>query len=60
MQRDQFGIVPLELFGRDGTECAVEVIDAFYEVPREALDGEVFCGVDFAFCAVLQVAEVGY
>jgi hypothetical protein len=60
MQRNKLGVVAFELFGGDGAQRAVKVIDRLDEIAGEALDGEVFCGVDFAFCAVLQVAEVGY
>lgn len=49
----------LQFFGRHGGQGAVEVVDAVNEVFGEALQGEVFGGLDFAFCAFLQVAEVG-
>ena len=48
-----------DLFGRDKGEGAVEVVDGFDEVFGEFGDGEVFGGLDVAFCAVLEVAEVG-
>lgn len=47
------------LCGHDG-ERAVEVVNAVDEVFGEALKGEVFGGLDFALCALLKVAEVGY
>jgi hypothetical protein len=59
MQRNELSVVALELLGGDGAQRAVEVVDRLYEVAGEALDGEVFCVLDFAFCAVLEVAEVG-
>lgn len=45
--------------GRDGVERAVEVVDALDEVRGETGDGEGFGGVDVAFGALLEVAEVG-
>jgi hypothetical protein len=46
--------------GGDGGEGAVKVVDRLDEVAGEALEGEVFRGRYFTFCAVLEVAEVGY
>ena len=59
MQRDEIFVVGLEFLGFDGGEGAVEVVDGIDQVFCEALQGEVFCGLDFAFCAFLEVAEVG-
>jgi hypothetical protein len=61
MQRDQIGvsILRLELVRGHGAQRAVEVVDALDEVAGEALDGKVLCGLCFALCALLQVAEVG-
>jgi hypothetical protein len=59
VQGNQVCVVALELFGGDGAQRAVEVVDGLDEVPGEALDGEVFCGLGFALCAFLEVAEVG-
>lgn len=39
---------------------AVEVVDAVDQVLGELLDGVVFCALDLAAGAVLEVAEVGY
>ena len=44
----------------DGGKGAVEIVDGFEEVGSEAGDGELTCCVDVAFCALLEVAEVGY
>ena len=49
-----------DFLGGDGAEGAVEVVDAFDEVGREAGDGEGAGGVDVPLGAVLEVAEVGY
>jgi len=46
--------------GRHCTEGAIEVVDGLDEVVCEAGDGERAGGVDVAFCAVLEVAEVRY
>jgi hypothetical protein len=51
--------VCLEFLGGHGAEGAVEVVDGLNEVAGETLDGEVLCSLSFAFCALLQVAEVG-
>ena len=51
--------VCFEFVGGHGAEGAVEVVDGLDEVAGKALDGEVFCALDFALCALLQVAEVG-
>jgi len=59
VQGDEVCIIALQFLRTYGAECTVEVIDRFYEIAGEALDGEVFCGLNLAFCAVLQVAEVG-
>lgn len=48
------------LLSRDSTKCAIQVVNAFDEITGEPGDGESFCGVDFAFGAVLEVAEVGH
>jgi hypothetical protein len=53
------GIFGCEFFGRNGGEGTVEVVDAFYEVAGEALEGEVFGGLDLALCPLLEVAVVG-
>lgn len=45
--------------GLDGGEGPVQVVDGVDEVFGEAGDGEVARGGDFAFRALLQVAEVG-
>ena len=44
---------------RDCSECSVEIVDRFEEVFGELGDGEVAGGGDVAFCALLEVAEVG-
>jgi hypothetical protein len=60
VQRDQIRVaVGGEFLWRNGAQSAIQVVDGLDEVAGEALDGEVFCGCDFALCAVLQVTEVG-
>jgi hypothetical protein len=60
VQSNQIGVsVWLELVSWHGAKSTVEVVDGFYEVAGEALDGEVFRGLCFAGCAFLEVAEVG-
>lgn len=59
VQGNEVGVIPLELLFWHGAKGAVEVVDGFYEVAGEALDGEVFSGLDFALGALLEVAEVG-
>jgi hypothetical protein len=58
VQGGQVGVVR-ELFGGNGADGAVEVVDGFNEVARETLDREVFGALDLALCALLEVAEVG-
>lgn len=48
-----------KLFGGDGGQGAVEVVDALNEVLCELLDGKVARSLDLALSAVLKVAEVG-
>lgn len=61
MQRDEIGVaICLQLVLRDSSQGAVQVVNGLDEVAGEALDGEVFCGLRFALCAFLEVAEVGY
>ena len=43
----------------NGAEGTVEVVDGLDEVFGEVSDGEIFGGLDVAFRAVLEVAEVG-
>jgi hypothetical protein len=59
VERDEVGVLRRELLGGDGGEGAVEVVDALDEVAGEALQGEVFGGLDFALGALLEVAVVG-
>ena len=59
VQGAQVLVVALELLGGDGGEGAVEVVDRLDEVTGEALDGKVLGGLDLAFGAFLEVAEVG-
>jgi hypothetical protein len=59
VQGNEVGVVRLELLFWDGAEGAVEVVDGLYEIAGEALDGEVFCGLDLALGTFLEVAEVG-
>lgn len=60
VQRNQVGVIRLELLGGHGAEGAVQVVDGLDEVAGEALDGEVLCRLGFALGAFLEVAEVGY
>jgi hypothetical protein len=53
-------ITVVELIGRYGSKRAVQIVDAFDEVFGEALDGEVFGGLDFALGLFLKVAVFGY
>lgn len=59
MQCDEVAVIGLELFGSDGAEGAIQIVDRLDEVSREALDSKIFCGLGFALCAFLEVAEVG-
>jgi len=59
VQGNEVGVIALELLFWHGAKGAVKVVDGFYEVAGEALDGEVFSGLDFALGALLEVAEVG-
>lgn len=59
VESNEVAVVALELLFRDSTQGAVKVVDRFYKVASEALDGEVFCGLDLTCCAFLEVAEVG-
>jgi hypothetical protein len=52
-------VLLLKLLSGHGAKGAIEVVDGFDEVTGEALDGEVLCGLGLAFCALLEVAEVG-
>jgi len=47
-----------EAIGGHGTERVLQVVDASDQVFCEFLEGKVPRGLDLAFCAVLQVAEV--
>jgi hypothetical protein len=49
----------LEFLSGHSAKGAIEVVDGFDEVAGKALDGKVLCSLGFAFCALLQVAEVG-
>jgi hypothetical protein len=49
----------LEFLSGHSAKGAIEVVDGFDEVTGKALDGKVLCSLGFAFCALLQVAEVG-
>jgi hypothetical protein len=62
VQGNEVGVsaVRVYLLGCNGVQCAVKVVDGLYQVACEALDGEVFCALDLAFCSLLEVAEVGY
>lgn len=59
VESDEVGVVRLELVLGDGAKGAVEVVDRLYEIASEALNGKVFCALDFALGALLEVAEVG-
>lgn len=59
VESNEVAVVALELLFRDSTQGAVKVVNRFYKVASEALDGEVFCGLDLTCCAFLEVAEVG-
>jgi hypothetical protein len=59
VEGNEISIVRLELLLRDSAEGAVEVVDRLYKVAGEALNGKVFCTLDFALGALLEVAEVG-
>jgi hypothetical protein len=48
-----------ELFRGNGEEGVLEIVDAGYEVFGEFLQGEVSRVLDFALCAVGEVAVVG-
>ena len=56
---NEVGVVGRELGRVDGGQRAVEVVDRLDEVAGEALQREVFGGLDLALCALLQVAVVG-
>jgi hypothetical protein len=59
VKRDQVLVRIDELvFGHRG-ESAVKVVDGIDEVACEALQGEIFCGLDLALCALLEIAEIG-
>jgi hypothetical protein len=59
MQCHEISVFGCKFLDRNGGKSAVEIINAFYEVAGEALEGEVFGGLDLAFCALLEVAVVG-
>lgn len=59
VQGNEVGVIRLELLFWHSAKGAVKVVDGFYEITGEALNGEVFCGLDFTLGALLEVAEVG-
>jgi hypothetical protein len=59
VEGDEVRVFGGELGGVDGGECAVEVVDGLDEVAGEALQGEVFGGLNLALGALLEVAVVG-
>lgn len=59
VESNEVGIVRLELLLGDGTKGAIEVVDRLDEIASEALNGKVFCALDFALSTLLEVAEVG-
>jgi hypothetical protein len=60
VQCDEVGVIGGELFAGHSGEGAVEIVDAFDEIAGEALEGEVFGGLDFALGSLLEIAVVGY
>ena len=47
------------LFG-DHSQGTIEIVDAFYEVFGEFLNGEVFCCLNVALGSLLEIAVFGY
>lgn len=59
VQRNQVGVIALELLWCHSAERAIQVVYRLYKVPGEALDGEVFSSLGLTLCAFLEVAKVG-